>query len=58
MDLFRTKNIEALRAMAKTSGMAKSLGAFDLLMLGIGSVIGTGIFVLTGSPPQNTRGPP
>lgn len=57
MDLFRTKNIEALRAMAKTSGMAKSLGAFDLLMLGIGSVIGTGIFVLTGVAAAKYAGP-
>lgn len=57
MDLFRTKNIEALRAMAKTSGMTKSLGAFDLLMLGIGSVIGTGIFVLTGVAAAEYAGP-
>ena len=48
MDLFRKKDIGALRSMAQNSGLTKNLGAFDLVFLGIGSVIGTGIFVLTG----------
>lgn len=48
MDLFRKKDIGALRSMAQNSGFTKNLGAFDLVFLGIGSVIGTGIFVLTG----------
>ncbi|GEC90226.1 amino acid permease [Brevibacillus brevis] len=30
------------------SSLKKSLGAFDLTMLGIGAIMGTGIFVLTG----------
>ncbi|WP_347556579.1 amino acid permease [Robbsia sp. KACC 23696] len=29
--------------------MARSLGALDLVMLGIGAIVGTGIFVLTGT---------
>lgn len=48
MDLFRKKDIGALRSMANKSGLARNLSAFDLVFLGIGSVIGTGIFVLTG----------
>lgn len=48
MDLFRKKDIGALRSMAQNSGLTKNLSAFDLVFLGIGSVIGTGIFVLTG----------
>lgn len=48
MDLFRKKDIGALRSMAQKSGLTKNLSAFDLVFLGIGSVIGTGIFVLTG----------
>ena len=48
MDLFRKKDIGALRSMAQRSGFVRNLGAFDLVFLGIGSVIGTGIFVLTG----------
>lgn len=46
MDLFRKKDIGALRSMAQKSGLTKNLSAFDLVFLGIGSVIGTGIFVL------------
>lgn len=57
MDLFRTKSIDAMRAMAETSGMKKSLGAMDLILLGIGCVIGTGIFVLTGVAAAQYAGP-
>lgn len=48
MDLFRKKDIGALRSMAQNSGLTRNLSAFDLVFFGIGSVIGTGIFVLTG----------
>ena len=41
MNLFRTKCIEQMRETAAHSGMAKTLGAFDLILLGIGCVIGT-----------------
>ncbi|SDM64472.1 amino acid/polyamine/organocation transporter, APC superfamily [Dendrosporobacter quercicolus] len=57
MNLFRTKSIETLRAMAEKSGMKKSLSAVDLIFLGIGSIIGTGIFVLTGVAAANYAGP-
>ena len=35
MNLFRTKSIEQLQTAAATSGMVKSLGALDLVLLGI-----------------------
>ena len=57
MNLFRTKSIEQLQKVAATSGMVKSLGAFDLILLGIGCVIGTGIFVLTGVAAAKYAGP-
>lgn len=57
MNLFRTKSIEQMRAAAENSGMAKTLGAFDLILLGIGCVIGTGIFVLTGVAAAKYAGP-
>ena len=46
-----------MRSMAAASGMVKSLGAFDLILLGIGCVIGTGIFVLTGVAAAKYAGP-
>ncbi|MBN3854295.1 MULTISPECIES: amino acid permease [unclassified Paraburkholderia] len=50
MSLFRKKNVEhMLQASAKGAGLKKALGALDLTFLGIGAIIGTGIFVLTGT---------
>lgn len=57
MDLFRKKSIDELQAVAAASGMLKNLAAVDLLMLGIGAVIGTGIFVLTGIAAAKYAGP-
>ena len=57
MDLFRRKSIDELQAAAAASGMLKNLAAVDLLMLGIGAVIGTGIFVLTGVAAARYAGP-
>lgn len=48
MDLFRKKDIVHLAEDAQKSGFVRNLSAVDLVFLGIGSVIGTGIFVLTG----------
>lgn len=49
---FRTQSLESLRKESEESTLKRSLGVFDLTMLGIGAIIGTGIFVLTGEGPQ------
>lgn len=50
MSLFRTKNLDEMIANArKPGGLAKVLGPFDLILMGIGAIVGTGIFVLTGT---------
>ncbi|PLZ02301.1 amino acid permease [Burkholderia sp. WAC0059] len=50
MSLFRKKNIEhMLQASARNTGLKKALGALDLTFLGVGAIVGTGIFVLTGT---------
>ncbi|KWR91243.1 amino acid permease [Cupriavidus sp. IDO] len=49
MSLFRTKDIDAMLAVARDDGLKKVLGPIDLVMMGIGAIIGTGIFVLTGT---------
>jgi APA family basic amino acid/polyamine antiporter len=50
MSLFRTKNLDEMIAHSrKPSGLAKVLGPFDLILMGIGAIVGTGIFVLTGT---------
>ena len=47
----------ALRADAETSGLKRALGPLNLTTLGIGSIIGTGIFVLTGTAASQNAGP-
>src|SRR6195952_1177375 len=49
MSLFRKKSIEHMLAGAPRAGLKKTLGALDLTFLGVGAIIGTGIFVLTGT---------
>ena len=55
MNLFRTKAINA-DAYCET-GLARCLSAFDLTLLGIGAIIGAGIFVLTGIAAATHAGP-
>ncbi|MBI0327041.1 amino acid permease [Burkholderia plantarii] len=49
MSLLRKKNVDQMIAGAQRAGLKKALGALDLTFLGIGAIIGTGIFVLTGT---------
>ena len=60
MSLFATKPISQIVAEASESGehtFKKALSALDLTMLGIGAIIGTGIFVLTGQAAGDKAGP-
>src|SRR2546421_4976099 len=58
MNLFRRKSITQLQAEALTDQRLKrALGATNLTMLGIGAIIGTGIFVLTGTVAAQNAGP-
>src|SRR6476659_9458399 len=50
--LGRVKSLDAILATAETKGLHLSLGAFQRTLLGIGAVIGTGIFVLTAEAAQ------
>src|SRR3546814_19597464 len=48
----RVKPLDAILATAEKKSPTRTLGAFQLTMLGIGAVIGTGIFVLTAEAAQ------
>jgi APA family basic amino acid/polyamine antiporter len=48
----RVKSLDAILATAEKKSLHRSLGAFQLTLLGIGAVIGTGIFVLTSEAAQ------
>ena len=57
-NLLKTKSIEALvDDIEKGKHLKRTLTAFDLTLLGIGAIIGTGIFVLTGTAAANQAGP-
>lgn len=58
--LFVTKPLDKLLAEAKTEGqhgLKRVLGPLNLIALGIGAVIGAGIFVITGSAAAQFAGP-
>ncbi|PVU97683.1 hypothetical protein BB561_000406 [Smittium simulii] len=55
--MLRRKPIEVSVRQAGTSDMKRALSAFDLTFLGIGCIIGTGIFVLTGRAAAVNAGP-
>src|SRR5437868_5295217 len=56
--LFRRKSVTDLQREAETDhSLKRALGALNLTMLGIGAIIGTGIFVLTGTVAARNAGP-
>jgi len=55
--LFRRKNITDLLKNEGTVQLKQSLGAFDLILLGVGAIVGTGIFILPGTVAATHAGP-
>ena len=51
MGIFRTKSIDALIAASEDpeKKLRRTLGPWSLTAMGIGAVIGSGIFILTGT---------
>ncbi len=49
---WRVKSLDSILATAEKKSLTRTLGAFQLTMLGIGGIIGTGIFVLTSEAAQ------
>ena len=60
MSIFATKAIEQIKEEQLgdgSGGLKRVLGVWQLVMLGIGAIIGTGIFVLTGQAAAANAGP-
>jgi APA family basic amino acid/polyamine antiporter len=58
MKILRRKTVAALQAEAESDQrLHRALGPVNLIALGIGAIIGTGIFVLTGTVAAQNAGP-
>src|SRR5215469_7817396 len=55
--MFQRKPVELIHAETAQTELKRSLGALNLVLLGIGCIIGTGIFVLTGHAAAEWAGP-
>src|SRR5438105_2199535 len=55
--IFQRKPVEMIHAETDHGELKRSLGALNLILLGIGCIIGTGIFVLTGRAAAQFAGP-
>ncbi|MFN7627600.1 MAG: amino acid permease [Pirellula sp.] len=56
--LFRTKSLDAMVSQSEGGhGLKRALGPISLTALGVGAIIGTGIFVLVGKAAANQAGP-
>jgi len=57
--LFATKSLEQLsqEAASESSGLKRVLGPWHLIFLGVGAIVGAGIFVITGHAAAQYAGP-
>jgi len=57
MNLFTKKSLAQLDQESERNPLRRSLGRVQLIALGVGSIIGTGIFVMTGTAASQNAGP-
>lgn len=57
MSLLIKKSVARIQAESRQSHLKRTLGKWNLLSLGIGCIIGAGIFVMTGTAAANYAGP-
>ena len=55
--IFLRKSVGQIQSEHETGELKRTLGALNLVLLGIGCIIGTGIFVLTGRAAAQFAGP-
>ena len=54
---FIRKSVESVRAEAGETGLHRTLGPIQLILLGIGCIVGAGVYVMTGAAAANYAGP-
>jgi basic amino acid/polyamine antiporter, APA family len=55
--LFARKSMASVRSDAASTGLRRSLGPIQLTLIGIGCIIGAGVYVMTGTAAANYAGP-
>ncbi|PKG24336.1 amino acid permease [Niallia nealsonii] len=55
--LFRRKSMNLMISQSQNKTLERTMGVWDLIFLGVGCVIGTGIFVVTGVVAAESAGP-
>ena len=55
--IFDRKTVEQIQSEANTNTLKRTLGRWNLVSLGIGCIIGAGIFVMTGTAAAQHAGP-
>jgi APA family basic amino acid/polyamine antiporter len=55
--LYLRKSVEKIQHEATNHGLKRHLGKFNLLLLGVGCIIGAGIYVMSGNAAANFAGP-
>jgi APA family basic amino acid/polyamine antiporter len=51
------KSLETVRHDAQTAGLRRALGPIQLMLIGIGCIIGAGVYVMTGTAAADYAGP-
>jgi APA family basic amino acid/polyamine antiporter len=57
MKFLKKKDFDTVKEVSQTSGLEKTLGPVDLILLGLGAIVGTGVFALTGMVAAQYSGP-
>jgi APA family basic amino acid/polyamine antiporter len=55
--MFARKPFDSLKREASTTGLTRTLGPVQLILLGIGCILGAGIYVMPGNAAANFAGP-
>ena len=56
-NFLKKKSFDSVKQVGNASGLDKSLTALDLILLGLGAIVGTGVFALTGMVAAKYSGP-
>lgn len=57
MSFWKKKSVEEIQAEANAQGLQRTLGPLNLIMIGIGAIVGAGLFSITGIAAADNAGP-